>query len=115
MSLQYLHREFIAALLALYGPHPGTPLTAAPELTKTILPPWVLFRRKGKATLVAVTREKKFTSKCFFHESRDVSSPMRHRGSSVPALRIRPSRPWKCDAPRASASDSAFSSVLSKC
>lgn len=36
--MNYLHKEFIAALLALYGAHPAIPLTAAPELTKTTLP-----------------------------------------------------------------------------
>lgn len=91
----HLHNEFMAALPALYGPQPGIPLTAAPELTKTTLPPLALLRRCGKVTFNAVTREKKLTSKCLFQESRGVSSAMRHKGSRVPALRISPSIPWK--------------------
>jgi hypothetical protein len=63
MELPYLPRLFIAALLALYGPHPGVALYAAPELTKMTLPPLVLLRNAGKDACNAVTSEKKFTSK----------------------------------------------------
>lgn len=59
----YRHKLFIAALLALYGPQPGVPLIAAPELTKTIRPPRSLLRNAGRAALTAVIREKKLTSK----------------------------------------------------
>lgn len=72
MKIKDLHREFIAALPALYGPHPGIPFIAAPELTKTILPPMALLLKYGKADFTAVMREKKLTSKCFFQASRGV-------------------------------------------
>jgi hypothetical protein len=41
----YLQSEFIAALVALYGPQPVFPVTAAPELTKTTLPVKLLLRK----------------------------------------------------------------------
>lgn len=52
-----------------------------------------LVRKAGRATLSALTSEKKLTSKWRLHASSGtVGSPIRVRGSSVPALRIRPSR-----------------------
>jgi len=105
----------MAALLALYGPHPGLPFTAAPELTKTILPPILLLRKAGKAACMAVTKEKKFTSKWLFHWLRDVSvEPMRQRGSSVPAFKTRPSMCLKVSWTRDMANDKADSFTLER-
>lgn len=67
--LTCLHRLFIAALLALYGPQAYVPPVAAPELMNTILPPRSLARKAGIAARTAVINEKKLTSKCCFHAS----------------------------------------------
>lgn len=67
------------------------PLTAEPELTKTILPPISLRRSAGSADLMAVINEKKLTSKWVFQADKAVESPMRHKGSNAAAFRIRPS------------------------
>lgn len=81
----------MAALLAAYGAQPAVPFTAAPEEIITIRPPSSLFRKEGRAAFTATTNEKKLTSKCSFHAERGVSSPIRHKGSSLAALRISPS------------------------
>jgi hypothetical protein len=60
-SANHLLRLFIAALLALYAPHPCMFPVAAPELTKMILP--FDSRKPGKEALMAVTSEKKLISK----------------------------------------------------
>lgn len=109
----YLHRLFRAALLALYGPHPGMFPVAAPELTKTRRPPCELLRSSGSVARMAVTREKKLTSKCCFHCSTGTSSEaILPIGSSTPAFRMTPSMPSYFSRPRDTAEPTAAASVL---
>ncbi len=103
----------MAALPALYGPQDGVFPTAAPELTNTSRPPRGLLRSSGIVARIAVTSEKKLTSKCFFHWSKEMSSDaILPRGSSTPAFRITPSmrlyfsRP--CDTEERTAASSAL-------
>ena len=51
---KYLQSEFMAALPALYGPHVGSPFTAAPELTNITLPPGSLLRKAGREALRSI-------------------------------------------------------------
>jgi hypothetical protein len=109
--VDHLLKLFIAALLALYGAHPGIFPVAAPELIKTILP--FDSRKAGKEVLIAGTRENKLTSKWCFQLSRLMSGlSMRPNGSRVAALRINPSICPKWFSPRAIALCSALSSAL---
>lgn len=108
-----LHRLFMAALLALYGPHPGMFPVAAPELMKTRRPPCELLRSSGSVARMAVTREKKLTSKCCFHCSMGTpSEAILPIGSSTPAFRMTPSMPSYFSTPRDTAEPTAAASVL---
>ena len=73
-------------------PQPAVLPTAAPELTKTTLPPSSLLRRVGRVIFSTETKEKKLTSKCVFQEFTVVSgASILPKGSRVPALRTNPS------------------------
>lgn len=107
----HLLKLFIAALLALYGAHPGMPPVAAPELIKMTLPFDSL--KAGREALMAGTSENKLTSKWRIQLSRLISGlSMRPKGSRVAALRINPSICPKWSFPRAIALCRALSSVL---
>lgn len=65
----------MAALLALYGPHPRLLLTAAPELTMIILP--LKLRKEANEAWIVWMREKKLTS------NEDFQEPAEQGGSSL--------------------------------
>ena len=80
--VRHLLKLFIAALLALYGAHPGMPPVAAPELIKMILP--FDSRKAGREALMAGISENKLTSKWRFQLSRLISGlSMRPKGSRM--------------------------------
>ena len=94
-------------------PQPAVSPTAAPELTKTTLPPSSLLRRAGRVIFSTETKEKKLTSKCVFQESMVISGvSILPKGSRVPALRTSPSiRPYVLSA-RETPCERTVSSVL---
>jgi hypothetical protein len=124
---QCSHRvnEFIAALLALYGPHPAFPFTAAPLLIMIIFPfasPRCIstFRNAGSAHWTVWMREKKLTSKRDFQESVvvlpsgdstgiEAIAPV---GPSTPALSTSPSRCPNCSSAEVTASCEVLGSTL---
>jgi hypothetical protein len=110
------HRLFIAALPALYGPQPGMPPTAAPELTKMMRPPSSLARRSRKDSWTAVTNEKKLTSKWVLQAFTSCSGfSILETGSRTAAFKIRASIFWYLSRAVEITSANRLSSALLTC